>query len=855
MKIKVYNPSDFIRVKEPVTVGIPCPQGRIKGNDSFVFSTENQVIPAQSSPLILWPDNSVKWLLCDFIVDMEAKQCLELSLQKTKAKTAPVITYHLQDDKIVVDTGKARFFLDTSSMRPFQQVWVNDASLLNQEGNILSLIDQNGRELAAIIDQTKIETDGPVRLTVGMTGHFGDKKRILFRAKIHFYAESARTSLELTIHNPKAAKHPSGIWDLGDPASFLFRELSFSMSLSKSSGHSFGIRQDSNSDWFLGSNNSSLKIYQESSGGKQWDSPNHRNRDGKVPMKVRGYKIEQDSNIISKGERAQPVIWTGNKQSGISIVVPRFWQEFPKALTVDRHDVNVALYPSDFPDLHELQGGEQKTHYIYWDFATPQQKAGWGHAPLQVTLDPRSVNDSKILKDIICGATASPNYQEYIDTALNGEQSFFAKRENVDEYGWRNFGDLYADHEAAYHKDKKPFVSHYNNQYDPIASFYREFIRTGDSRWSVLAGDLARHVIDIDINHTDADKEEYCQGLLWHTDHYLDAGLATHRMASKEHLQHKDPNFVGGGPAAQHCYTTGLMYHYLLTGDLRSKETVIRLADWCYLSLRGSQTILAWLIRSKKKIAALRSNKNSLLTRYPFDRGTGNCLTSLLDAFTVSGERAYLSKAEQLIKGTIHPEDDINRRNLENVERWWSYTVVLHAIAKYLHIKLEHNECDDNFHYAKMSLLHYTRWMAENEYPTLEKKEILEYPNETWAAQDFRKGVIFWEAAKFSDNNERQQFINKAAFFQRASFEELKKWPSRHYTRPVVLAMQNAGRDMSVKPPQYVSSKGGASLGGHQPFTPSWSTAIKHITKDFFETLRNTSPNKEWHWLCSRLLN
>ena len=72
--------------------------------------------------------------------------------------------------------------------------------------------------------------------------------------------------------------------------------------------------------------------------------------------------------------------------------------------------------------------------------------------------------------------------------------------------------------------------------------------------------DLARHVIDIDIYHTDKDRDEFNGGLFWHTNHYLDAATSTHRTHSREHQKIK-PGGCGGGPGLEHLYTTGLLYH------------------------------------------------------------------------------------------------------------------------------------------------------------------------------------------------------------------------------------------------------------------------------------------------------
>ena len=74
--------------------------------------------------------------------------------------------------------------------------------------------------------------------------------------------------------------------------------------------------------------------------------------------------------------------------------------------------------------------------------------------------------------------------------------------------------------------------------------------------------ELAAHVIDIDIYHTDRDKAAYNGGLFWHTSHYVDAGTLDATAPTRA-----QPGVGGGGPANEHNYTAGLLLHYLLTGD------------------------------------------------------------------------------------------------------------------------------------------------------------------------------------------------------------------------------------------------------------------------------------------------
>src|SRR5690554_8097843 len=112
--------------------------------------------------------------------------------------------------------------------------------------------------------------------------------------------------------------------------------------------------------------------------------------------------------------------------------------------------------------------------------------------------------------------------------------------------------------------------------------------------------DLARHVVDNDIYHTNEDRAGYNNGLFWHTDHYLDAHTSTHRTFSRHNDTSSTPGQTGGGPGAEHCYSTGHLYHYWITGNHDSKATVIGLARWMQNTHEGEKGLLAEL-RSEER--------------------------------------------------------------------------------------------------------------------------------------------------------------------------------------------------------------------------------------------------------------
>ena len=189
------------------------------------------------------------------------------------------------------------------------------------------------------------------------------------------------------------------------------------------------------------------------------------------------------------------------------------------------------------------------------------------------------------------------DYLRLVAEAVDGPRSFFRKRESIDEFGWRNFGDTWADHEDVHFEGERPIVSHYNNQYDLLYGFLLHFARTSDPRWFGLASDLARHVIDIDLYHTSEDKPAYSGGMFWHTDHYQGAGRGTHRSYTSDSPLARRGRAYGGGPSNEHNYTTGLLYFHYFTGEPSARDAVRQLADWVSNMDDGAQSLLGALDR------------------------------------------------------------------------------------------------------------------------------------------------------------------------------------------------------------------------------------------------------------------
>ena len=242
----------------------------------------------------------------------------------------------------------------------------------------------------------------------------------------------------------------------------------------------------------------------------------------------------------------------------------------------------------------------------------------------------------------------------------------------------------------------------------------------------------------------------------------------------------------------------------------------------------GSKTILRWLSPS---YTGLASNTQSPDYHGP-GRGAGHSIMALLDGHRLTGERRYLRKAEQLIRRCVHPEEDIDRLELLDAERRWSYTVFLQAVGKFVDYKSELGEIDDCYAYARAALLHYARWMAQHERPYYDQRERLEYPTETWPAQDVRKSDVFAYAAQLAGPAERERFTERARFFFDYSLTTLVQEPTRAFARPVILLLSNGflqlrGRARTDHP--VAAELPPAQFGPPERFVPQKAIAKKRL--------------------------
>ena len=778
-----------------VRIGVPLPEGEVQDPAQLVVEDEGgRLLPRQARVLASWSDRSIRWLLLDALVDVAALGTKNLilrragSVEETQVPDAPRAIVTATPDRCVVDTGRAVFELRAGSRSLVDAVRIDGVNRLTDAGIVVRLTGNGGREYAAVVRRVEIEESGPIRVVILADGEFQSpdgKRALAFTARCGLLAGSVALALEFQVRNPRAAHHPGGLWDLADRGTVLFDDLSVvltpaepAQALRWYAEHPDRTRDASSGPWSL---------YQDSSGGENWDSPNHLDVKGRCSVRFRGYRVSCGergrARLVAEGDRATPAVEIRTRAGALAATIADFWQNFPKALRWDGRALSIGLFPGESRSPHALQGGEHKRQTSFLEFIgteAPSSIADW-QQPLIASIDPIWVQRSRALESFIAAsADHNARYLRYLESIIDGPHAFVAKRERIDEYGWRNFGDLYADHEAVRDRSARPLVSHYNNQYDFVHGALVHYLRSGDARWRQLGDEAARHTIDIDIYHTDDDRAAFNHGLFWHTDHHMAAATSTHRTYSACNGRGAA---YGGGPGNEHNYTSGLLLNFYITGDPEAAAAVRELADWVIAMDDGSRSALGLIDPGPTGLASKTSGDNY----HKAGRGAGNSINALLDGYQLSGDRPYLDKAEELIRRCIHPADDVDALRLTEPELRWSYLAFLQVLGKYLHLKCVWHEVDYMAHYARASLLHYARWMEKNEVPYKDVLHKVELPTETWPAQDVRKAHVLNLAADFAPAVERAGLRARARFFFDRCLEDVLSFETAYLTRPQVI--------------------------------------------------------------------
>lgn len=723
----------------PVWTGVPLPRSAVKKVDTLrLLGPDGTPAPAQFDVQATWADGSVKWVLASFVAagritrrsgpewtQLNYTLVDDASIEMPQPSQPVRVRPDTNDTSVL--TGPLRFLVNRHGFRGISQVLLdiggddrfdNDDMITHEtdQSGIVAL-DAGGRKFSSALGAVRrieVERSGPMHAVLAVHGDLrsGDSDAALlnYAMRIHAFAGSSLVRMVLTIHNPSPAgrAEDGSRWVLGQSGSVLLKSLDYVLPVRFVQGlRRVTLAPEPGMMLDRLPLTGPMRVYQDSSGGENWFHRTHVDADNLVPLTFRGYRASYHGRVIHSGLRASPWIDVADGQWAVSLAAPAFWENFPKALSVDADGtIRLGLWPAraaaaDLPDrkarggpLHEIQGGEQKTHEFWLYFRhrrrTPAQRRAM---PLARELMPACLRRPAVWASAKAYADAGvtdpivpadkgrfATYEAVMAAPIRYTNNLFTQREQVDEYGWRNFGDTWARNEST--KTEGPYtgldvVSHFNNEYDLGFGMLEQALRTVDAdpdlarAWWKLGVEALWHEADIDIYHTRADRAPvYNGGTFTHTAHGVEAGRSTHRASPRDEVYGRLqwPWGRGGGTESGHFRNRGILLAWLLSGDRHLLEAANDVRDLVVYKV---------------------ANDRFAQIRQP-NRDCGNNMQILLDAYLLSWDEKYLKLCEKCAAAASF--DAVTKRAGRAVtggDSAWQYCLFLKSLGRLIEVKAE----------------------------------------------------------------------------------------------------------------------------------------------------------------------
>jgi hypothetical protein len=543
--------------KEPVTFGIPLPQGALGDARSIGVVDGGRHVPAEATALCRWPDGTIKWLLVDASVEIGARQTERLELRfgrrvlRPVGKAANVLTE--SEREIRFSTLAARFVV--SKQTGEGGLFGGDRlDRLISRLPVSRLTATDGTVYLGKPERVEVERASPQTAVVKVTGHHvnaADEPYFGFVLRYFLSVGSAFVRVDHVLCHDMVSP---GMKYGDEMKSFAALDLVFEPADATGSA-TLALEEGASATLPSGQ-----RLFQ------------HLDNQ---------YALGSDR----QGKRAPGLI----QQGGLTVAVRDFWQQWPKSLASEKGKLIVGLCPTlepkdryaNRPDedvlyyclrdgTYTFRSGFEKRHELLMgpsDALSREQALARANAPLVVTAEPKWYTSSGAVFDIAAERPAEfAMYDEILSDAVD---AYVAVREQNHWYGLVNFGDWYGERGHNWG----------NIEYDLQHGLLTQYFRTGDRRFFVVAEQAARHNADVDVVHHAAGQVAgpggpRRVGQAWvhsmcHTGGYYPSDYKGMSIYSQGYCENRG-----------HMWSQGNLEYALLTGDAQVRRSALQLADW-----------------------------------------------------------------------------------------------------------------------------------------------------------------------------------------------------------------------------------------------------------------------------------
>jgi PcRGLX-like protein central beta sandwich domain len=381
-----------------VSGGVPLLPGQAKDAADLCLARKDAAgnlvaVPAQFRVLARYwrGDNSIRWVLVDFMASLGNTQTLTFYLtdKKLSAAKAPAqLTVKQTEESIVIDSGPAQFTIDRKKFAFLSKVVVDGLELIEtpaQGGSVVEDTFGNKYLSSAGTTSVKVIEQGPMRVCVRARGHHRSAQEgkgykpgmYMFDVFMNFYPGSRAISVDYVVCN-----NPSR--STGAPT---FEDASLIMKFKNGSGGFTAYGSAPINGLVKGGE---ISLYQDSNGAETWQrcqgytgrGPGGANFPKGATVSFKGFKllrrIDGKEEVLSSGERSRGVFAAGNGSGGVVVHTRDFWQQFPKAVGVNAAgNIRFGAFPRESKVPHFIEDGSGKGHELYILFYAKGKPCGY----------------------------------------------------------------------------------------------------------------------------------------------------------------------------------------------------------------------------------------------------------------------------------------------------------------------------------------------------------------------------------------------------------------------------------------------------------------------------------------------
>lgn len=485
------------RVAEPVTIGVPLPQGAVKSATDLVVLSGGKAIPAEIRPIVKWPDGSIRWVHLYFVADCPATGQAAVALATgTPADSASRLVVDDAAEAITVNTGPLKFVVRKKGFNLIDSAQINGQPVISPHRRGAVLLDGD-REYSAANDgdvKVVVEELGPMHAVILATGAHvsAGEKKLDFVCRIYAYSGSPVVRITYT----------------------------------------FIMAQGSKIDDFIDLKSLHLEFPTVIRGGKATLGNEGAPITGKLKADDEAFVMASDSDTIqfggavsgsSKGKSNRPrrIGWANisDSKAGLAAGVRWFWQMHPKSVEVTGGGVvRVGLLPARANRSEKIFSGVARTHYVQLVFNDGSRDLAGDFAGLEDPLRPFAparwyCRDTRAMGNLV-EADLDLYKPEYRPIVAGWDKAFEANFAQFDKMmdGRKAGGDFRDDYGLLAWGDNFHYTKNatWGKMHEWNGNYYGyphmmavQFVRTGERAYFDRFDAHALHVADVHTVHYD----------------------------------------------------------------------------------------------------------------------------------------------------------------------------------------------------------------------------------------------------------------------------------------------------------------------------------------------------------------